>query len=220
MPVSVIRPWGVMEHSEDPCMSDMDYEKELFELVMDHKWDKENLVCFDLGANEGLWACFLATFRPGTTVFAFEPHITNFGYLSGNVVKLGLGNVFCNCSALGNESSIKKLYSNQGPGLGDSSLVQHCGGISREVPVQKLEKFILPVPDFIKMDVEYHEFEVLLGMADLLRDNPVRLLVEVHHGSKEKVHALLSSFGYVIEEKPQNIPHRGHFGLSFWCSKL
>ncbi|RJQ27044.1 FkbM family methyltransferase [Candidatus Parcubacteria bacterium] len=218
--VVVSRPWGEMICSKDPCMSDPDYEKELLELVNAYEWPDGELICYDLGANEGFWTTFLATFRPNSTVYSFEPQPTNFGFLTRNVVRLGLSNVYCNCSALGEANKIADFWFNTGPGLGDSSLVQRSqnGGCTK-VPVRRLDSLHIPPPNFIKMDVEYYEFEVLLGMGDLLNNENIQLLVEVHSNCSKKVWGYLSGKGFLIYRVPQSIPHRGHFGHAYWCSR-
>ena len=76
--------------------------------------------------------------------------------------------------------------------LGDRAHSSEFLIVSQEVPVRRLDDFGL-MPDFIKIDVEEYEHEVLLGLRETLaRTHPVLLL----EGPTAETRELLAEFGY------------------------
>jgi FkbM family methyltransferase len=76
----------------------------------------------------------------------------------------------------------------------------NAASITIEVPLRQLDDFALPSVGFIKIDVEGHEEDVLLGAQSLIaRDRPA-LMVEVEErhnpGSIERVTRFFQSRGY------------------------
>lgn len=73
----------------------------------------------------------------------------------------------------------------------------------REVPCSTLDDQVEQLalkPDFIKIDTEGHEYQVLLGAQNTLREDKPRLLVEFHTADlHDKCVSLLESLGYVVE---------------------
>jgi FkbM family methyltransferase len=138
-----------------PC-----YEPETTVLI--ERLTKENDIFFDIGANWG-WYTILTAVRPGFAgaVHAFEPNPPSFADLVGFVSQAGLSeHVHCHNLALGNEDGETAMSMSDGIHSGIATLDER-GGIA--IKVARLDSLELPIPNVIKMDVEDHEYEVLLG---------------------------------------------------------
>ena len=84
------------------------------------------------------------------------------------------------------------------PVRGDGEVVQ--------VPVVTLDDFVAaggPVPQFVKIDVEGGEYQVLCGGANFFASHKPLMIVEVHHAqAAEHISAWLDEYQYCSEWKP------------------
>jgi FkbM family methyltransferase len=122
---------------------------------------------YDIGSNWGYFALYAASRRTRLIVHAFEPHPQTFHDLAGCVEQAGLKElVTCHNFALSSadgEAFIRipdRLHSGQAE-------VSRSG--RTRISTRRLDALDLPPPDFIKMDVEGHEIEVLQGAESTLR---------------------------------------------------
>lgn len=125
-------------------------------------------VAVDGGAHVGSWARHMATmFRD---VYAYEPQADNFECLKANCGHIE--NVHCNNVALG------KMHGEIAIAPGNN------GGCWHQVPGSGVR--VIPLPDlgaldFLKLDIEGFEAEVVEGAMDLIdRYRPVVLIEEKH----------------------------------------
>lgn len=132
--------------------------------------DKDN-VYVDVGANIGTIAIPVAELV--RTVVAFEPVKENRDLLEENIRLNGIHNVEIHPVALGKE-------------YGRVSLAPHSGEDSWTYAVQEGDDTelvpldsILSSADFIKIDVEGYELEVLQGAREIIRQSKPRILFEV-----------------------------------------
>jgi len=176
---------------------------------------KKANVIFDIGANLGVYSILASKKNPDAEIFAFEPYSPNFEMLRSNVARNDCSNIECIETALGIEdgniefyvpSDEKKITSVASTNLGFTSGFENPGDLRKiSVPQRSLASFIesreLSRVDLMKLDVEYHELEVLKGGEDWLkRFMPVifcevsvyDVLVANHPGMKDKVDPELS----------------------------
>lgn len=149
--------------------------------VLPHLIDRHR-VCVDAGANRGSYTCFLS----GLTkhVFAYEPNPSMHKLLQRSAAK----NVTVSQVALSNESGEAEFavpkrdqsFANNSGSLEIGQLNDsHEDLIRFTVPTRRLDDEGLVDVGFIKLDVEGHEQQVLLGAQELIaRDRPV-LLMEI-----------------------------------------
>jgi FkbM family methyltransferase len=148
--------------------------------------------CLDVGANIGVYTKELSALAgPTGKVKAFEPVQETFAALSANVRRLGLRNVeVYNLAISDRQGRVSMSIPIREDGLPNLYRAEICEGQSVEcVPLDSLTE---PV-DFIKIDVEGHEFEVLKGAAELLRCYRPSLLVETQ---QQSVFSFLADLGY------------------------
>jgi hypothetical protein len=84
-----------------------------------------------------------------------------------------------------------------------SALAQISEGGSTVVEVRRLDDLRLPAPDFIKIDVEGHELEMLKGAERTLRDKRPGLMIENRLSAQDTAATLaplrfLESCGYAL----------------------
>lgn len=130
----------------------------------------DNPVVFDVGANIGLYAEALLKLLPSALVFAFEPSTSAQKAFENRFN--GHANVHLIPIALGGENKALNLYSDKN-GSGLASLtkrrIEHFGiemNYVESISCRKLDDWSREqgiYPDFIKIDVEGHELDVLNG---------------------------------------------------------
>lgn len=175
-----------------------------------------NSILWDIGANVGLYSVYAAKKR-SCRVWAFEPSVFNLELLARNVCLNGLTDLICIVPvALSDRlgSSQMRMTTmewggalstfDQKFGWDGEAIRQVFGfqtiGLSMDDAVRKLE---IPMPDYIKIDVDGLEHFILKGGQAVLR-SVKGMLIEVNddfHEQAEQCHKLLSEAGLVLKEK-------------------
>lgn len=132
-------------------------------------------IAFDIGANKGIYSSALLKNFPNIKLFLFEPSSHNFNYLKTFFSRNENVNIYKN--AVGNIQGKQALYSNfEGSGLASLTkreLTYLNIKFDHEETVQtiKLDSFLKNMThvDFIKIDVEGHELEVLNGIGEHIK---------------------------------------------------
>jgi len=132
-------------------------------------------VALDIGANIGVWTRVLSKLYPQAKVFAFEPSPSNFEQLELNCKDRK--NVFLQPIALGAETGVVCFSGDSvSPGLRSIQTGKSELPDTIKVPISTLSDWVvsnrLTKIDFIKIDVEGFEKDVLV---------PARNLLERHH---------------------------------------
>jgi FkbM family methyltransferase len=169
----------------------------------------------DVGACEGFFTLMGMQFtgRDGHVV-AFEPSLDNVALLEDNIRMnshfFGLDDrIQVVRSAASNYNSLQPLYIGAGPGMHSlaSGLRNRSPFEPELVPTVRLDDFqFLRPPDGMKIDVEGHELEVLLGMRNMILDLRY-IAVDVHPSLGVNVHDVersLVAAGFDI------VPNDGH----------
>jgi FkbM family methyltransferase len=131
----------------------------------------------DVGANIGYYLLLLeSAVGSGGTVVCFEPEPENLRELERNVQANRLRNVRVVAAAVGaGEGRIAMRTGINAAGAGE-------GGGDFTVPLTCLDSALEGPVDFIKIDVEGYEGEVLAGARRLLREQRPILFLEIHPG--------------------------------------
>ena len=145
----------------------------------------------DVGANIGTHTLALSQIVTNSGfVFAFEPQAIVFQILCANMAVNSVINVDCQnliVSRISGATTLPRFdYSIQG-NYGGVSIEDHMGEGDR-VGVVSLDEYLYDVAklNFIKVDVEGHELEVLVGATNLIRKFSPILYVENDKPSKSK----------------------------------
>lgn len=159
-------------------------------------------VIFDCGSNVGLSLSFYHDNYPGAQITAFEPDPKVAVYLEGNLERNGIKSVNLHRAAAWiSEGSLR--FASEGADGG--RLDENAGGV--EVPTVNLREVIgqFPQIDFLKMDIEGAEAELIPHLGDSLQ-RIRHLFIEYHSyaGQQQALHTILNvleaqGFRYYIE---------------------
>lgn len=176
---------------------------------------KKGMLIFDVGANIGEWTQNVQNLHRNNTIFAFEPIPTSFAKLSG---KYESKSVSCFNVGLGKRSKTQDIYVYDG--VAGSRL---CSFYYRPILEKLLNKkpYIMKVPvvtldafcqqhninhiDYLKIDTEGAELDVLLGARQLLSSHKIDYIQFEYGGAFQdaqttlkSVYNLLTSNGYHV----------------------
>lgn len=173
-------------------------------------------VFYDIGANVGAYSLLAAVVR-GSQVFAFEPGASNYDALTKNIQLNKLGDqVTVLPLALGNATGLASFHYSQftsGASLhalgeaidfkGERFTPQH----SQMLPGFRLDDLVqllrLPTPNYIKLDVDGIELQVLEGCREVLaHPELLSVLVEVNidRGDAGDIKEMLEFCGLRFQE--------------------
>lgn len=148
----------------------------------------QGAIALDIGAHIGSFSVHLATFRPDLTVFALEPAKSNFDLLrknleankisSSQVIPLNIAvgsETGTGCFDLAGDTDAWHLADERSQSVNSDSL--------QEVEVITLadlkKRYDIKRIDFIKMDIEGGEYQVLETSRDILAECEI-ILLEFH----------------------------------------
>jgi len=159
-----------------------------------HKFLKEDSVVFDIRANVGVFTCFAANLVKKGKVFAFEPVSFVFDLLKKNTREYD--NVECYKIGFGLEIEEKEILIRQwAPGdstIKDSPIDRphQSFDLKEKIKILTLDSFVkekkLEKIDFIKIDVEGYEIEVLKGSIETIKKFRPILGISLHNPFFEK----------------------------------
>jgi FkbM family methyltransferase len=168
---------------------------------------REDSVILDIGANIGTWTIPLAI--KNRKIFSFEPMESSFYALCGNIFlnQKEKHIVVHRCALTDNVEQALTMTTAETINMGGSRLSPTQNGQS--CTLATLDSLTLPPIDFIKLDVEGHEINVLRGgIQTILRDQPIIFFEcwDVHSehwkGIPNTAHELMAfirSLGYTIQ---------------------
>jgi FkbM family methyltransferase len=169
---------------------------------------------FDIGSNVGFFACLAARLVGSDgEVHAFEAVPACARALERNVARNGFGQVEVHEMAVSDRAGSVEVLQGRHPGGATISVRDRPTDLQGTVTARcatiddMIEAGDIPRPDFVKIDVEGAEPEVLSGMRETLgRDGPV-ILCELDARTSDglavkvaEVRALLDEAGYGVEE--------------------
>jgi FkbM family methyltransferase len=153
-----------------------DYSGELY-IIKKLKKDTELNIIFDIGANVGDWSAFVVNeyIDVRYALYMFEPSYTAFNHLQKNITKCE-NHLFYNMGFGDKKEKLKIFYDYETQG--SASLLMTDASQSEEVNIDTLDNFCLEHEieeiDFLKMDVQGYEYNILLGAARLLQKGMIK----------------------------------------------
>jgi FkbM family methyltransferase len=174
---------------------------------------KSGAVFFDLGAQIGQFTLIASKLvGPEGQVHSFEPDPLSFRWLCDNLRRNHLVNAFPNCLAVADRTGDRELFLATPENIGANSLATPrtpLGEVLR-VPTTSITEYCraknIRQIDFMKIDVEGAETEVLMGGSDFFRHEKRPILHiefnEARHKafgrSLEDLARVLMDFGYQL----------------------
>ena len=182
--------------------------------------DKDNLIFWDIGANVGNYSIYAAQKYNSINVVAFEPSHSNLRILSRNIsinnlsnkiniIQLPLSNQELQLNLMnetdfvegGSFNSFKETYtsSKQKTNWKNSYKIL---GTSIDYLV---EKKILNIPDYIKIDVDGIEHLIIKGGENCLKNPKIKsILIELYEDFKDQydtVFKILEKSGFILDKE-------------------
>lgn len=167
--------------------------------IMEPDW-----LVVDIGANIGYYA--LQEAKVVSEVIALEPSPENYETLEMNIDLNNYFNIGAYQMAIGDHVGHVDFEIARACNWSSVAFARKEGTIV--VQMETLDKFLNGNKvDYVRMDVEGYEMNVLKGMAKVLKEHKPRLFIEVHRdklrnygSSQRELLEYLSGFGYSIEK--------------------
>jgi FkbM family methyltransferase len=161
-------------------------ERHLIQKVLKQKLRDSSPTLFDVGANRGAYSIELRSQFPDAKLFAFEPNPQTFKLLCS---RLQSPNDHCYRFALGDRVESRAIYTYQNiPDSSHSSMYKDVfisihnatDVLSYEIPIVTLDAFCEALQieriDFLKIDTEGYELNVLRGAERLLKERRIKMI--------------------------------------------
>lgn len=195
---------------------------------------KTGMVFYDIGALSGPFTTY-AAIKTGAKVVAFEPEAQNFAALEMNhylnrsrishpIISLNI--------ALSNKNEIGKLYMVRNMAGSTVKILDrpsrrmtgelfepgHIQYVIKERLDDVINRFNLPIPNYLKIDVDGAEKDVVYGSEKTLKDKNVKsLLIELldPDGKSFEIVNFLKKLGFNLTEKKQVEDYEGLYNCIF-----
>ena len=200
--------------------NDFSLEEYLYE-----KLDLRDRTIVEAGAHVGVYTVLLSRRAINGKILAFEPNPLNYWFLKRNIKKNKLSNVLMFNIGLSNRRehlSFKSRRYNTGKGTfkkNKHELMKGSGDpiMSKTIPVtttdEVLEECRIGRVDFVKIDTEGFESQVIEGMLNTIRNWKPLVYFEVHglnirerQDDLERIWQFLTKYGYTIVKLEKGLP--------------
>jgi FkbM family methyltransferase len=182
---------------------------------------KRKSVIYDIGAFSGAYSIYLAHKVKQSRVYSFEPTPQAFNELIKNIEASGAKNITAMNVAISDHIGRQRFYVSSDPARSSfypSNAAWENRKITQSIEVDcvtidhLVESGKIPPPDIIKIDVEGHEFEVVKGAEETVRQFMPMIFYEPHGTpqvatSEIGTSSLLSKYGYECKS----------LGYPIWC---
>ena len=168
--------------------------------------DIENPIIFDIGANIGTYTTWLARLYPKGKIYCFEPQRLVFQMLCGNIAINNFDNCYAYNMAVGQTNDFIEIhepdyYSKEDFGI--FSLIEDKIKDKSEnrytVPLISLDFFVhsykIERVDFIKIDVEGMDIDVLKGATNVMKAHKPCIFIEHSDNRKSILNEIIDYLG-------------------------
>lgn len=172
---------------------------------------KKDFIFFDIGANTGWYSMLAAQTNKNSRIVSFEPIKEHLESLTQTIFLNKLENrvTVSDFAISDTEGRAKILLAGTGSSLEKSFLEEKEG--ARDIKITTLDSYVennkIGSPDFIKIDIEGHEYKALIGAKKTISTSLPILFTEIAYTLKninrkfintnyKETFSLLDSFGY------------------------
>jgi FkbM family methyltransferase len=160
----------------------MSVREELFTRTLQDSLREGDCV-LGIGANIGYYSLMEARLvGPRGKIYAIEPVPHNMKLLEDSIRLNNYDNVETFQLAIGQTDSMAKMYLSDHPNWSSFYPPRRITG-KIDIAISSVDSFLKGkrLPDLVRMDVEGYEYEIIIGMSDLLESGrPLRLFIEFH----------------------------------------
>lgn len=149
---------------------------------------KKDYTFYDIGANTGWYSMLAAKTSDSSKVLSFEPLAEHLECLkeSSNINKFNSIISITPLALSDSEGEAEILLAGSGSSLEKNFLKENQGSVL--IKTDRLDSLVSandhPLPDFIKIDVEGHEYSVLLGARETISRSVPILFIEIAYSLK------------------------------------
>ena len=174
---------------------------------------------YDIGSSIGNFALLFAeAVKPSGKVVAFEPNPEVFVQLKNRVEENYLNNTLIHNIGIGEKNERKKLFVRLND-TGTASIERYIqnqiiaeGAYNEyEIAVYKLDEYVnrynLPKPDFVKIDVEGMEYPCLLGMKKIIDKYKPMFFIEIHGADLKRKQENIGQIVNFMDQRMYSIRH-------------
>ena len=154
------------------------YKEVIENAIYDFRCDSDSPLIIDGGANVGLSVIFFKQRFPNARIIAFEADPSIFRVLTHNVKEMGLEDITLIQKALWTDETTLR-FDSEGADAGRLGIDGLDVANSIEVPTIRLSSYLDQPIDFLKLDIEGAEVDVI-AEAQTRLDHVERLFVEFH----------------------------------------
>ncbi len=194
---------------------------------------KEDSVFYDIGASNGIFSIY--AMNKGLKVFSFEPEIQNFAllgtnnYLNSKQIKHQakifniavsdsnkMGNIYIAKFEAGGHMKI--LDKPEKVGEKKTFIPDFVQNVLKFTLDSIVEQYTLPMPEYIKIDVDGAELAVINGAQKILKDKTLKaIFIELEDEKKETAWIIekILSFGFIENSKIQVQNYNGLYNYIF-----
>ena len=196
--VKIFLPLFYSDHIQKIIFSNRDfYEKETL-LYLKSKYGSFAHI-LDIGSNIGNHMLFFCSHLQAKKVYCFEPNQYNFNVLSRNVELNNLEKtVMLHKVAAGSKTGkgVEKNFTLMNTGINRVETVTEENIAETQVDIVCIDDYGYGNIDFVKIDVEGFELEVLKGAAQTLQRSNAVVMIEVFEENQELVDEIMLAFNY------------------------
>ncbi|MFD1466651.1 FkbM family methyltransferase [Hymenobacter caeli] len=177
---------GILKYQTPELSGEAYLMNELLSKYLDFSSNRKPII-FDVGANVGNYSIDLSRIYPDSQIFSFEPNPSTFNKLKFNTSALKNIQVFN--FGLGSKKSVLNIYTYQNDLDSEHASVYrevlsdlHLSNdlVEKQVAIETISDFCngnnIEQIDFLKIDTEGFEYEVLKGAIDLINRNKISII--------------------------------------------
>jgi len=178
------------------------FEKEPETIAWIDSWSEDRLdsekVFFDIGANIGIFSLYASHKSKKTNIFSFEPVLDNYAALILNIKINNMSNISPFNFALSDQNKLSSLYINDlrvgNSGAQVDRSVNERQETFNAVRVENvisfsldklIDEFQFPLPNYVKIDVDGRETDILQGMIKALAHERLKSILIEFNDVKE-----------------------------------
>lgn len=193
---------GIRLRVTDGLNAYMQYKDEVVRRIYDFDTDVASPLVIDGGANVGAFSIATRRKHPGARIIAFEPDPAIYAMLGENLERNGVRGVTLVNAAIGGAAG-EASFAPDGEAGG---LLRDTGSV--RVRVETLSRYLESEVDFVKLNIEGAELDVLRETATAGRLRNVKALVLEYHGwanGPQRLHDILAlldaqGFRYLVHD--------------------
>jgi len=171
--------------------------------IYNFKCDKENPRILDCGANIGASVVYFKQIYPEAEITAFEPDPTVFQYLKKNITSSGFDKITLVQKAVWSSETTLDFYSEKSDA---GRIAENNQAEKITIETVRLSEYLDEYVDFLKIDIEGAESDVIFDCADKLK-NVGCLFLEYHSFANKpqslgRILTVLADSGFRVQSQP------------------